>query len=378
MSTSDVLIVGAGIVGAACARALARDGVRVTIVDRDMIGGGATAAGMGHVAVMDDSPAQLALTRYSQQLWQELAAQLPSDCEYDPCGALWVAADHEELAAAREKQLLLQAHGVASELLDEKQLAEAEPRLRPGLAGGLVVPGDLVIYPPCAARWLIERATDNGAELRLGSEVVSLGGDHVLLADGTRLTAGAVVNAAGSDATRLTPGLPIRPRKGHLAITERYPGFLRHQLIELGYIKSASGCATESVAFNVQPRKTGQLLIGSSRQYDVESDEVEASILGKMLCRATEFLPGLGCLNILRAWTGFRASTPDKLPLIGPWPEAEGLFLAAGHEGLGITMALGTAELLADIIICRPPGIQCEPYLPARFPEVGGTHASRH
>ena len=101
---SDVVIVGAGIVGAACARALAREGIRVTIVDAAMIGGGATAAGMGHVVVMDDSPAQLALTRYSQQLWRDLVADLPADCEYDPCGTLWVAADEEELVAAREKE----------------------------------------------------------------------------------------------------------------------------------------------------------------------------------------------------------------------------------------------------------------------------------
>ena len=152
--TSDVIIVGAGIVGAACARALSREGLRVTVVDEAMVGGGATAAGMGHVVVMDDSPAQLALTRYSQQLWQEIVADLPVDCEYDPCGTLWVAADEEELAAAREKQATLRCNGIAAELLDTRQLAEAEPQLRPGLAGGLVPPCDLVIYPPWRAGWL--------------------------------------------------------------------------------------------------------------------------------------------------------------------------------------------------------------------------------
>ncbi len=169
---SDVIIVGAGIVGAACARALAREGLRVTIVDAAMIGGGATAAGMGHVVVMDDSPAQLALTRYSQQLWQELVAELPADCEYDPCGTLWVAADGDEFAAAREKERTLRGHGIAAELLDARQLADAEPQLRPGLAGGLVVPDDLVVYPPCVARWLIERARAQGAALRLDCKVV--------------------------------------------------------------------------------------------------------------------------------------------------------------------------------------------------------------
>ena len=120
MTASDVVIVGAGIVGASCARALARDGLRVTIVDAAMIGGGTTAAGMGHVVVMDDNPAQLALTRYSRELWQELADELPEDCEFDSCGTLWVATDDEELAAAREKQTVLRNHGVCAELLDDR------------------------------------------------------------------------------------------------------------------------------------------------------------------------------------------------------------------------------------------------------------------
>jgi glycine/D-amino acid oxidase-like deaminating enzyme len=365
--TSDVIIVGAGIVGAACARALARDGLRVTIVDAAMIGGGATAAGMGHVVVMDDSPAQLALTQYSQQLWHELAAELPEDCEYDRCGTFWVAADGEEMAAAKEKQAVLRQHGIRADLLDARQLAEAEPQLRPGLAGGLAQPDDLVVYPPCVARWLIEGAVAKGAELRLDCRVVALGGDHVVLADGTRLAAGCVVNAAGTAAAKLTPGLPIRPRKGHLVITNRYPGFIRRQLVELGYIKSAAGASNESVAFNVQPRRTGQVLIGSSRQYDVESDEVQAAILARMLCRAIEYLPGLAGLSAIRTWTGFRAATEDKLPLIGPWPEVKGLHLATGHEGLGITTSLGTGELLADMLAGRESKIARAPYLPARL-----------
>ena len=369
--TSDVVIVGAGIVGAACARALARDGMRVTIVDAAMIGGGTTAAGMGHVVVMDDNPAQLALTRYSRELWQELADELPEDCEFDACGTLWVAEDDEELAAAREKQTVLRKHGVCAELLDDRQLAEAEPQLRPGLAGGLLQPDDLVVYSPCVARWLVDQARAKGAVVRVDTRVVSLGGDHVMLADGTRLAAGCVVNAAGTAAPRLTPGVPIRPRKGHLVITNRYPGFIRRQLVELGYIKSAAGGAKESVAFNVQARHTGQILIGSSRQYDIESEEIDAAIVGRMLRRAIDFLPGLAGLTAIRTWTGLRPSTEDKLPLIGRWPATPGLYLAAGHEGLGITTSLATGELVADLIAARESKIAREPYLAARVCRVG-------
>ena len=163
-------------------------------------------------------------------------------------------------------------------------MAAAEPNLRPGLVGGLRVVEDAVIYPPCAAHCLIELALARKAQLRIGTAVTALlpeGG--VVMADGSRLSAGVVVNAAGPWSPALHPGLPVRKRKGHLAVTERYPGYVHHQIVELGYLKSAHSVGTDSVAFNVQPRQTGQVLIGSSRQYDAEGTEINTPILQRML-----------------------------------------------------------------------------------------------
>jgi glycine/D-amino acid oxidase-like deaminating enzyme len=313
---------------------------------------------------MDDSEAQFALTRYSRDLWSELVPTLSATVEFEPCGTLWVAADGEEIAEVRRKAGFYTERGVRTEILDPPALAEAEPNLRPGLAGALLVPGDAVIYAPCAARWLLDRA---GASLRVGCAVEALREDGVQLTDGTRISAGLTICAAGTWAAALQPDLAIRPRKGHLAITDRYPGFVRHQLVELGYLKSAHGAAAESVAFNVQPRGTGQVLIGSSRQFGATHAGVDAPVLGRMLARAIEYMPGLAGLSVIRTWTGFRAATPDKLPLIGPCPGRERVYLATGHEGLGITTSLGTARLLADSIAGRQPAIDPGPYLPCRF-----------
>ena len=362
----DVVIVGAGIVGAACADEFARRGLRVAIVDRDILGGGATAAGMGHVVVMDDSEAQFALTRYSQKLWQSLRAQLPEDVEYEECGTIWVAADDEEMAEVHRKHAFYGERGVPTEVLDIRALKNLEPNLRDGMAGGLLVSEDVVVYPPCAAKFLVERAQRHGAELRLGKSVIRLGEGCVALDDGTDIRAERIVNATGARAGQLTGGLEIKPRKGHLVITDRYPGFLRHQLVELGYLKSAHSVASDSVAFNVQPRRTGQILIGSSRQYGAEHKEVDHHILARMVRRAQEYMPGIGEMSAIRTWTGFRAATPDKLPLIGPWPGDKTLYLATGHEGLGITTSLATARILADQITGAAPEIPIEPYLPSR------------
>lgn len=362
----DVVIIGAGIVGAACADEFARRGPRLAVVDREFAGSGATAAGMGHIVVMDDSEAQFALTRYSQQLWHALRPELPNDVEYETRGTIWVATDDEEMAEVRRKREYYGARGVATEVLDAQALRQLEPNLRDGMAGGLLVPEDAVLYPPCAAQFLIERAQSKGAKVRIGVSVAQIGEERVRLSDGSELTAKIIVNAGGADAVRLTPGIEIVKRKGHLVITDRYPGFLRHQLVELGYLKSAHAVSSDSVAFNVQPRRTGQILIGSSRQYGAEDGEVEHGILARMLERAQAYMPGLQNISALRTWTGFRAATPDKLPLIGPWPGDKSVFLATGHEGLGITTSLGTARILVDQIVGEKPEIPIEPYMPAR------------
>jgi glycine/D-amino acid oxidase-like deaminating enzyme len=364
----DVTILGAGIVGVACAYECARAGLRVALVEPRVVGGGATAAGMGHVVVMDDSEAQFALTRYSQLLWHELAPHLPKDCEYRQTGTLWVAADEEEMDAARRKAEFYQQRGVAAEILDEQQLAAAEPNLRRGLAGALLAPQDGVVYPPCVAKFLLEQS---GATVFAGRAAREITADGVVLDDGATISSAFAVNATGHWSPELTPGLEVKKRKGHLVITDRYPGFVNHQLIELGYLKNAHASDADSVAFNAQPRATGQILLGSSRQFGAEKPDVEPALLRAMLQRAAAYMPEIAQLSALRVWTGFRAATPDHLPLIG---EAGGrrqaagskLFLATGHEGLGITTSLGTAQIIADLLTGRETAIEATPYNPNR------------
>ncbi len=364
----DVAIAGGGIVGCACALACARRGFKVVLVERDVLGSGATAAGMGHIVVMDDSDAQFALTRYSQELWQAL--DLPAAAEYVQTGTLWIAADREEMEGAERKQAWYAGRGIPCRLLTADAMAAVEPNLASGMAGGLVVAEDAVVYPPVAALEIARRAEQLGARLIVGRAVKAMGHGRMLLDDGTELRAERLIYALGAETAALMPELPVRKRKGHLVITDRYPGFVRHQLIELGYLKSAHSSTGNSVAFNVQPRPTGQLLIGSSRQFDAEDSGVDREILKAMLDRAAIYMPRLRGLSAIRVWTGFRAATPDKLPLIGPAHGDDTLWLATGHEGLGITTSLGTAELLACAFTGDKTAIAPEPYLPARFAAV--------
>ena len=376
----DAIVIGAGVVGAACARALAREGLRVLVLDADFAGGGSTGVAMGHIVVLDDSEAQLRLSAYSRQLWNDLAPDLSPDCEAERRGTLWIASTDAEFHAARAKGDLYRSRGVAATLVDERELAEREPHLRPGLTGALFVPDDAVLYPPSAARYLVASAIAAGAELREGVRVESVGARSVVLRDrtGARTTVASdvVVNAAGVDAPVLTPGLPIVPRKGHLVITDRHPPLCRSQLVELGYLHSAHAMGGASTAFNAQPRPTGQLLIGSSRELVGRDPAINRSLLHAMIQRAITFIPALAQCVGLRTWTGFRPATFDNLPLIGRWEAIDGLWIAAGHEGLGITLSLATAELIAAGVTHRTPPIDMTPFDPMRAMPM--TAASSH
>ena len=364
--SADVIVIGAGIVGAACAHELARAGLDVHVLDAGL--GGATGAGMGHLVLMDDNPAELTLSRESLKLWHDWGPRMNADCGFNPCGTLWLAADDEEMSTAQEKQHRLQANGVKCALLNARALAAAETALRAGLAGALKVNGDGMVYAPNAARWLLRQSSR--AITFEAATVTAIDGSRVRLADGQWRSARAVLLAAGIQAGHFCPDLPIRPKKGHIAITDRYPGTVHHQLVELGYIKSSHHSPGASVAFNVQPRPTGQLLIGSSRQFDTTDPVVEPAMLGRMLRRTLDYLPALADLNIIRSWTGFRAATPDSLPIIGQHPEREGLWLAVGHEGLGVTTALATARLLAAQMMGATLPFDAEPYSARRFLET--------
>ncbi|MFT4249615.1 MAG: FAD-dependent oxidoreductase [Pseudomonas sp.] len=363
MNTHDLIVVGAGIVGAACAEAAVGAGLRVAVVEPGPVGGGATAAAMGHLVAMDDDPAELALSAYSLRLWERYAAL--ADAEFSRCGTLWVARDERELAAVPAKIARLAAAGLGAEPVDARRLYALEPQLAPGLAGGMRVPDEAVVYPPRMAQHLLGLAVGAGAVLHIGRRVDGLLDDGVRLDDGTRLS-GPVLVATGVELPRLLPELPLRPRKGQLAITDRYPGLVHHQLLELGYADSAHGDADSSVAFNVQPRPTGQILIGSSREFGATDREPSLPLLRQMLQRAFAFLPVLRELQAIRIWTGLRPATPDGRPYLGPVPGRRDVWVAAGHEGLGVTTALGSARLIVDGLLGRVSAIDPAPYLPAR------------
>ena len=371
----DAIVVGAGIVGAACAHALRVEGLTVALVDASTPGAGVTAAGMGHLVALDETEDELDLCLLSLRLWDSFMARNPSVGEPSRCGTLWVAEDEHQLHEAQLRANRLSARGWSAEALTGAQLARLEPGLRAGLCGGVRVAGDSVVYPPAVADFLARELALLGGDLYLQQRVTALGEGTLTLAGGQQLAAGHIVIAAGVHAALLLPELPVFPRKGHLAITDRYPGRLSHQVVSMNYGQAASGPDALAVAANVQPRATGQWLVGSCRQDGRADSAVDPAVLGAVLRCAMALLPELAQMRIVRTWTGMRPATPDGRPLIGAHPGRPGVWIAGGHEGLGATTAFASARLLADQITGRASSIDTLPYSPGRFAAL---HEVRH
>lgn len=361
----DIVVIGAGIVGCSIAETLSERGFKVAVIEDKAIGSGATAEGMGHIVVLDDNDQLLKLSKRSKELWIERSKQLPETCEFFQPGTLWLAESEEEMEHVEGKKKRLAEFDIQASLLSKDALLKREPNLSTRFFGGMVVEDDAVLYPPVAAKFFLDNAIRNGAEL-IKARAKSIEEGCVHLDDGRSIKCNTSINACGAMAHDLSPEIEIIPMKGHLMITDRYPGYINHQLLAVGYQSSAANVNSDSFAFNIQPRKNGQLLIGSTRQVGDLGRDIKTSVLYNLINCLRDYIPGIVDLQVIRTWTGFRAGTSSKLPLIGSHPSIKGHMIASGHGGLGITNALGTAEIIADTLEGKTPKIAIEPFLPKK------------
>jgi glycine/D-amino acid oxidase-like deaminating enzyme len=380
-SSPDVVVVGAGVVGAACAYHLATAGARVRVLDRAHVASGSSGACEGNVLAWDkELERELPLALRSAELWEGLAEQLPDDFEYDRKGSIVVAETADELTASAERARVLAGLGVAGEVLDADALRREEPHAAPDLPGGVLYPGDAQLEPRLATTALARAAVRHGAELTLDTEVARIVRDRSGRATGVEtssglIAAGAVVVAAGVWTPALLAtcelSVPVTPRKGQVVVLERSPVRFRRKLSEAGYVAAVEADhAALQIAMVVESTPSGTALLGSSRQHVGFDREVEISVAGAIARRAARFFPVLRDARALRVYAGLRPLTPDHLPIIGPFAEAPNLCVATGHEGAGIGLAPATGELVAAWHTGAPSPLPLSWFSPDRFAPV--------
>ncbi|WP_128977049.1 NAD(P)/FAD-dependent oxidoreductase [Streptomyces roseicoloratus] len=370
----DAVIIGAGVVGAACAYYAARSGLSVAVVDRGPVAGGTTGAGEGNLLVSDKGTGpELDLALLSTRLWRELSDALPADIEYEPKGGLVVAHDEPTLKALRVFADAQRTAGVRADEIAAADLTTLEPHLAPDQAGGFHYPQDAQVQPAKAAARLLEAS---GVPVHLGEEVTDVlrtPAGHVAGVRTTRreLLAPAVVNAAGTwggDVARLAGStLPVLPRRGFVLVTEPLPRMVHHKVYAADYVADvASGSAALQSSAVVEGTPSGPVLIGATRERVGFDRSLSTEALRRLAGQAAALFPFLADVEVIRAYHGFRPYLPDHLPAIGADPRVPGLHHACGHEGAGIGLAPATGALIAATLTGSAPPLDPAPFSPAR------------
>ncbi|OIJ85668.1 NAD(P)/FAD-dependent oxidoreductase [Streptomyces colonosanans] len=384
-SSADLIVIGAGVVGAACAYYAARSGISVTVIDRGAVAGGTTGAGEGNLLVSDKEPGpELELALLSVRLWRELSDLLPPRIEYEAKGGLVVASDEASMAALRGFAARQERAGVKAEQATVDQLRDLEPHLAPDLAGGFHYPQDAQVQPALAAAHLLRAAGGQGSggvRLRLGEEVIGVLTGANGEVRGVRTASGDVrapyiVNAAGSwggELARLAGvGLPVLPRRGFVLVTEPLPRVVRRKVYAADYVADvASGSAALQTSAVVEGTPSGPVLIGASRERVGFDRTLSVEALRRLAAQATRLFPVLAGVRAMRTYAGFRPYLPDHLPAIGPDPRVPGLLHACGHEGAGIGLAPATGLIVARVLSGGQLPLDIEPFRPHRFDAAG-------
>ncbi|GAB3920984.1 FAD-dependent oxidoreductase [Microlunatus endophyticus] len=383
---SDVIVVGAGIVGAACAYALSRAGFVVTVIEAKAAASGTSGQGEGNILVSDRGPgAELVLAQYSLTRWdrieQELAEYLPTgfpELEYELKGGVVVAtteAGAESLLAFAGTQ---RPAGVTAIELDHDGALALEPHLNPEVTAAVHYPQDAQVQPVIATEALLAAARTLGAATIFGEQVVgALRGPGPTITgvrtDRDEYPASQVIIACGpwsaQVAETLGSWLPVRPRRGVLLVTTRMPHKIFHKVYDADYVGAVvsddHGLQTSSV---IESTAAGTVLVGSSRRQSGFDQSLDLHAVREIARKAITIFPFLADASVMRVYGGLRPFMPDHLPVIGPDPLVSGLWHATGHEGAGISLSLGTGDLITSLITGSTSPVDPRPYAPARLP----------
>ncbi|MGW4597325.1 glycine oxidase ThiO [Streptomyces sp. NPDC004457] len=383
--TSDVLVIGGGIIGLVTAWRAAQRGLATALVD-PAPGGGAAQVAAGMLAAVTElhygEETLLALNLESARRYPAFAAELTEltghDLGYRRCGTLAVALDADDRAHLRELHLLQQRSGLGSEWLSGRECRRLEPMLAPGVRGGLRVDGDHQIDPRRLAAALVAACERAGVVVHRAwaqrLDVVRDRATGVTTADGTALRADRVVLAAGSLSGRLA-GVPdellppVRPVKGQvlrLTVPRRYAPFLS---------RTVRAVVRGSQVYLV-PRENGELVVGATSEELGWDTTVTAGGVYELLRDAHELVPGITELPLTETRAGLRPGSPDNAPLLGP-SGLPGLLLATGHYRNGVLLTPVTGDVLAHALVTGELPEEARPFTPRRFGAAPGEAAGR-
>ncbi|MFB7249263.1 NAD(P)/FAD-dependent oxidoreductase [Microbacterium sp. NPDC056234] len=378
---ADVVIVGAGVVGAATAYFAALAGLSVIVVERGSIASGTSSRCEGNVLVSDKEVGpELELSLYSQRVWREDLAEYADLWEFEAKGGLVVARSASSMRALAELVSHQRTLGIRADMIDDiSGVRELEPYINPALAGGAFYPDDAQVQPLLATHQLLRLACEHGAQVRTRTAVYGIlttgGRAEGVETSAGRISAGAVINCAGPWSGELAAlagvHLPVLPRRGFVLVTEPVPVTVHHKVYAAEYVGDvASSDAGLQVSPVVEGTPSGTILMGASRERVGFDRTFSADAVARIAASALGLFPALRDVGVQRAYSGFRPYCPDHLPAIGEDVRMPGLWHAAGHEGAGVGLSVGTGKLLAQSMRGEPTDLDLAPFRPDRLEGV--------
>jgi sarcosine oxidase subunit beta len=395
----DAIVIGGGVAGCACAAMIAARGLTVLLLERDGLASGASGRNQGGL-LPNPHPAICGLYQEAIDFYKQVAAETQAPFQLRPHGYLLVGADRAGLATAVRHAGALAATGHVIERLDPTALVALEPGLAPDLAGGVRVEGAHAFHPVLATVAMAEYARARGAVVRTNTTVrglLSARGKVVgVITDEGPIAAGAVVAAAGpwlrSLANQVGVDVPVFGSTGYLVRTAavRHMTF-RHTIMQSTWHGTSTGIDRNTlpdlrqvadgeepfgptrVVFSLQPLPSGELVLGSSSGPAIAVDGAGAgetqdiAVAGRIARGAVRYVPSLASVGMRASWHGIRPMTPDSMPIVGPAPGADGLWIATGYGIDGMPLAPGTARMLANHLVSGHPDADAVSFDPGRF-----------
>jgi glycine/D-amino acid oxidase-like deaminating enzyme len=369
----DVVVIGAGALGAATAYYATLAGLSVEVLERGSIVSGTSSACEGNLLVSDkEAGPELDLALLSNRLWRGELAEHGPLWEFEAKGGLVVASTEQGAAGLVELSDRQRAAGIEVHAVPLEEVPAYEPHLTRDIAGAAFYPQDCQVQPMLMAAHLLRMARERGARVRTGVTVTGFlrSGDRVT--DHGDVPAGHVVNATGTWAGDIAAlagvRVPVLPRRGFILVTEPLPRTVFHKVYAGEYVASTQssdeGLQTSTV---IEGTASGTILIGSSRERVGFDRRVSLPALREIAGKALALYPSLARVSVMRSYLGFRPYCPDHLPVIGLDPRAPGLAHVAGHEGAGIGLSVGSARLLVQALTGEEPDLDLTPFAPERF-----------
>ncbi|RSK35590.1 NAD(P)/FAD-dependent oxidoreductase [Bhargavaea beijingensis] len=382
----DIVVIGGGIIGAAIAYYGSKAGLDITVLEKSTLASGTSSRCDGNILAIDKDPgfdSQMSLV--SQKLVHELDQELEVKFEYRNPGSILVCENDAEMEAA-EKWVRQQCDaGLDFRMLDREDLRNESKFFADDLYGGLECKTDSTVNPYMLTFSMFHSAEKQGARIHTNTEVKNLSrntdGQFMIETGGTTFTANKVVNAAGVWAPHIGKMLdvevPIYPRKGQLIVASRQQPVGLRKVMEFGYLISKFGGErvvdemTEKygVALVFEPTESQNFLIGSSRQFAGYDTRVNHEVTRYIAKRAVRFYPKMADMTVIRTYAGLRPWTEDHLPIVSEAVEVPGFYIAAGHEGDGISLAAVTGKVVEEMLSGKETCIPTEPLRIGRFKE---------